>query len=637
MPPPPMFEHTRLPRPRSLREVPDYLKKLCGSFFERLLYIVRLVWETRRWILVVMTLLAVVNGVLPIAGAYIAAELINLLSRAYMLPDSVELSSIVVLLVLEFAYLFLRNALASIGQMINRLASELVANHIKLKIMRKAREIDLASFDMPEFYSRLENANREAGMRPLQILDATFGMVSAIISLVGFIAVLWGVSPWAPWVIFVLSIPSAIINLVYRKKNFRYLRHHSKERRQLNYYSELMTDKDRAKEIRIFHLENDLTDRYKSVFSRYFAGLRRLFYKEGTWSIVSGLLTVAVNAALMLYVALGVFHRRWEIGDYSLYTGALNSVIAGVATVISSTSAIYEGTLFIDNLMSFMKEKRTVLPICDPPLLPARHVGHTIEFRDVSFRYPQTERDVLRHINLTFEAGETVMLVGLNGAGKTTLIKLLTRLYDPTEGQILLDGRDIRAYDVTALYEMFGIIFQDFGKYAVTVAENIRFGDVERTPREEEIVAAAKQSDADEFIRRLPQGYATPLMRYFEENGIELSIGQWQKLSVARAFYSDSDVLILDEPTASLDSLAEQEIYRQFDRLREGRTTVLVSHRLSSATVASKVVVLENGEVEEVGTHTELMARHGRYYELFSTQASRYISDAEMRGKHEDA
>jgi len=220
-----------------------------------------------------------------------------------------------------------------------------------------------------------------------------------------------------------------------------------------------------------------------------------------------------------------------------------------------------------------------------------------------------------------------VVLVGLNGAGKTTLIKLLTRLYDPTEGEILLDGHDIREYAVEDLYSMFGIIFQDFGKYAVNVKENIIFGQLERDAGDDDVRLAAEQSSAAQFIDALPDKYDTPLMRYFEENGIELSIGQWQKLSIARAFYSDSDILILDEPTASLDPMAEQEIFNQFDNLRKDKTTIFVSHRLSSATTASKIVVLEYGEVVEEGTHRELMQKKGRYCELFSTQAKRYITE----------
>jgi ABC-type multidrug transport system fused ATPase/permease subunit len=274
-----------------------------------------------------------------------------------------------------------------------------------------------------------------------------------------------------------------------------------------------------------------------------------------------------------------------------------------------------------------MKEEQTVVPTVEPPAEVKRNVGHTIEFRNVSFRYPGTSKDVIKNVNLTIEPGETVVLVGLNGAGKTTLIKLLTRLYDPTEGVIYLDGRDIREYDTKELYSMFGIIFQDFGKYAVTVDENIRFGDIHKEADRDAVREAAIQSAADEYISNLPNGYDTPLMRIFEKNGIELSGGQWQKLAIARAFYAESDVVILDEPTASLDPLAEQEIFNQFDRLRKSKTTIFVSHRLSSATIADKIVVLEYGRVVECGNHSDLMELNGKYHELFSVQADRYRTD----------
>jgi ABC-type multidrug transport system fused ATPase/permease subunit len=332
---------------------------------------------------------------------------------------------------------------------------------------------------------------------------------------------------------------------------------------------------------------------------------------------------------MYLLIANKVFHGDIMIGDYSLYTGALMSVSASVVGLIEHSAQIYEGTLFIDNLISFIDEKPTVVPSVSAPEKVAHGCPHTIEFENVSFAYPGKDKLVLKNINLKFRPGETVVLVGLNGAGKTTFIKLLTRLYDPTEGRILLDGKDLREYDTRDLYDMFGIIFQDFGKYAASVKENISFGDIRRErASDDEIFAAAKQANAEDFIERMPQSYDTPLMRYFEQEGIEPSIGQWQKLAIARAFYSDSDILILDEPTASLDPIAEQEIFTQFDRLRQDKTTIFVSHRLSSATVASKIVVLEYGELVEEGTHHELMEKKGRYYELFSTQASRYLENA---------
>jgi ATP-binding cassette subfamily B protein len=276
-------------------------------------------------------------------------------------------------------------------------------------------------------------------------------------------------------------------------------------------------------------------------------------------------------------------------------------------------------------MIEFMKEEREIVPTVAEPAIPLRHVPHRIEFKNVSFRYPGMQHFVLKNVNLSFEDSDSVVLVGLNGAGKSTLIKLLTRLYDPTEGAIYLDGRDLREYDVEALYDIFGIIFQDFGRYSETVSENIRFGDVERDFDPDSVSTAASRSGADTFIERLPCGYDTPLTRMFEETGRELSVGQWQKLSVARAFYKDSEILILDEPTAALDPIAEQEVFTQFSRLSEGKIAVFVSHKLSSAVSASKIVVIDGGTVAEVGNHEELMALGGKYYELFSTQARRYV------------
>lgn len=621
-------------KPESIKDLPRYLKQVVGGFFYRLFYIFKLVWEARPWLMFILAFMAVFNGVMPVVGAIISSNLLNALSSLFvsasrdMQPDEL-LRAILVPLMWQFGFSFFNNFVNKITGMITAISGEVVTNHVKIKIMNKAKELDLAQYDDPEFYAKLENANREAGMRPIHILNSTFSMVSNIISLVSFIAILVAISWFAPIIVILISIPSALITFHYRKKNFKYMRHHSKDRRQMSYYSDVIVNKDLVKEVKLFGLSNTFIARYREVFKKYFAGIKRLIVSENIWSITITLVSTVVNCGLFAYIAYSVYQGHGEIGDYSLYTGALNSISGSVGTFVSLTSSIYEGSLFIENLIGFMKEKRRIVPTLDEPVIPERHCGHTIELCNVSFRYPGTKRDVIKNINLTINPGDTVVMVGLNGAGKTTLIKLLTRLYDPTEGVILLDGRDIREYDVEALYKMYGIIFQDFGKYAVNVKENVAFGHIEKGIVDDDITEAAKASNSHDFISRLPDGYETPLMRYFEDNGIELSIGQWQKLSIARAFYSDSDILILDEPTASLDAIAEQEIFNQFDRLREGKTTIFVSHRLSSATVADKIIVLENGELIESGNHAELMRQKGHYYELFSTQAKRYITTAD--------
>lgn len=673
-PPPGMFPGDKrkptVPKPKSVKEIPSYLKTLLSGFFGRLFYIFSLVWKTAPWIMIVMSAIALLQGVLPILSAYLSSAILNALQSAYqmvemgqevpeflkILPwqaitalaqnnqDLVTLATLAFTFVMMFFLLRVASTLISLlNSAVTRVSGELVVRHVKVMIMEKAKELDLASFDLPEFYEKLENANREAGNRPIQILSSTFSVISTIIQLISYIAILLTIPDmwWIALVMAVIATPTAIVNFYFRRKNFEYIRRRSKDRRQMNYYSDLMVNKDLVKEVRMFHLSDTFIGRYQSTFDQYFSGLRRLIWHENIGYLIINILTNVAYCAFFAIIASYVFRGEMMIGDYSLYTSSLMSINSCIAALISISATIYEGTLFIDNLISFIKEKPTIVPVLPEPSedcprpQPAKinhGCAHTFVFEHVSFCYPGSDRRVLDDINITIRPGETLVLVGLNGAGKTTLIKLLMRLYDPTEGRILLDGKDLREYDVEDLYKMFGIIFQDFGKYAVSVSQNIAFGDVYKEPDMQAICEAAKQSNAHEYISKLPHGYDTALMRIFEQDGTELSIGQWQKLAIARAFYSDSDVLILDEPTASLDPMAEQEIFNQFDRLRADKTTIFVSHRLSSATVATKILVMEYGRVIEEGDHRTLMEKKGRYHQLFSTQAKRYISEQEAVG-----
>ncbi len=621
--------HPEIPKPSKLSDVPRYVGQVVGGFCKRLFYIIRLVWETGPWILFFLVFMALFNGFMPVLGSLISSEVLNELQANF--GQSVDralflASPIFAMLIVLFGYRILNAVLDRTKLAMTRIAGEKVVRHIRLKIMNKARKIDLAAYDSPAFYEKLENANREAGHRPIQTLSSMLGLISTLIGLVSYVVILFRAPGmwWLALVIVAVSIPSAIITFTYRHKNVFYMRWRSKERRQMDYYSNLMVNKDLVKEIRLYDLSDTFIDRYDDAFERYYRGMRRLIVGEGAWHVGIALLSSVVNCVFFVMIAYRVFTGEILIGDYTLFTGALTAISGNVATLISSSSAVYEGTLFIDNLMTFMDYEQTIKPRVDQPLRVRHGEAHTIVFEHVSFRYPGTDRDVLHDINMTLAPGESLVLVGLNGAGKTTLLKLLTRLYDPTEGRILLDGEDLRDYDVQDVYRMFGIIFQDFGKYAESAGENIHFGNIRKEAVESELQEAASASGAADFIEALPTGYATPLMRIFEQTGLELSGGQWQKLAISRAFYSDSDVLILDEPTAALDALAEQEIYNQFDRLRQGKTTIFVSHRLSSATLASKIVVLEYGSIIEEGNHKTLMAQGGRYAELFNTQAERY-------------
>lgn len=619
-------------KPKRLKDVPSYILKRIKDFSSHLFYIISLVWEASPAVLVLMALFCILDGVLPVIGAYISRELINGIAALIgsVASDSlaenifVTLKPIIFLLLMEFIYLFLNRILGRLNAGVTAIAGELVVNHIKLKIIAKAKTVDMCSFDSPSFYEKLENANREAGMRPIGILSATFNVISAFISVASFVAVLATLSVWAPIIIILTALPGAVVNYVYRRRNFKYMRRHSIERRQMNYYADLMVNKDYVKEIKLLDLGDTFTEKYKSAFGRYFAGLKKLILRENVFRVIVSLISTAASCLLFAYVAYDVVFNNGMIGDYSLYTGALSSVSSYVSVIVTSTATIYEGTLFIDNMIEFMNEKPSIVSALAEPVSPKRRAEHKIEFKDVSFAYPGSDKKVLDKINLTFNSGEKAVLVGLNGAGKSTLIKLVTRLYDPTEGVIYLDGRDMRDYDPKELHAMFGIIFQDFGRYALTAAENVELGDAAKAPDREAVRAAAASGGADGFIKELPQEYDTPLTRLFDENGVELSGGQWQKLSVARAFYKDSDILILDEPTSALDALAEQEIFNRFAELSEGKISIFVSHRLSSAVTADKIVVLKDGRVTEIGNHEALMKNRGDYHLLFSTQAQRY-------------
>ena len=639
-PPPVGFQYEKVEKPTGLRDLPRFLKELVGGFFYRLFYIFGLVWSTGRMTLLLLLFFAVLSGLLPVASAWISKEILNGLQAViedmakgtrFSIGDF-KASPVLFWLIFFFVLRITQRVITRVSNAVTRIAGEKVTRHVKVMIMNKSREFDLAAFDIPEFYEKLENANREASTRPVTILHSTFSVITTFISLVSYVIILSTELWWATVCIIAVSVPGAIINFLYRRKHFEYMRRRSKDRRQMEYYSKVVVDKDLAKEVRIYKLTDLFTNNYKKVFARYYAGLRRLIVRENVLHVVVTVIASVTNCIFFIIIALRVFGiggARILIGDYSLLTGSITSIANEVNTLINNSASIYEGTLFIDNLVSFMKEKPTVVSSLEKPAQVAHGAPHTIDFEHVSFRYPGTEKFVIEDVNLHFEPGETVVLVGLNGAGKTTLIKLLTRLYDPTEGRILLDGRDIKEYDPADLYGLFGIIFQDFGKYALTVEENIRLGDIERQPEDGDVRSAAIAANAEDYIDRLPHGFDTPLMRYFEPTGMELSIGQWQKLSIARAFYSRSDILILDEPTASLDPMAEQEIFNQFDTLRRDKTTIFVSHRLSSATIATKIVVLEYGRVIEEGNHRELMEKGGRYAELFNTQAKRYLEQQE--------
>ncbi len=594
----------------------------------RLNYILKLVWDTSRLLLIGMVFISILEGVLPLLHAFITSSLINALVNVFGAQTLGSLKPVIGLLILQFLYLIISRTSTQFKGTLTRLAGEMVASHIKIQIANKTKEIDLENFDSPEFFEKLENANHEASSRPITILSATLSLFSHLISTASFVLLLGALHPLIPVILLVLALPSAIINFKYKRVTYQYIKDHTTDRRRMHYFTSTLSNREKVKEVKLLDLHDEFIERYKKTFSDYFKGLRRIFIREDVLHVLVHTLSTTFNCAFFLFVAYKVCFDRMPVGDYTLYTGALTSVLSGVSSLVTNSSRIYEGTLFIDNMIEFMQVNSKIIPAVTPAELPQHHKAHTIEFRNIRFAYPGTDTYVIDNLSLTLEGGKSYALVGLNGAGKTTLIKLMTRLYDPTEGEILLDGINIKNYDVKELYAMYGVVFQDFSKYAVTARENITFGDLHNPYSEERFTYAAKQSGVDTFLADLPSGYDTPLMRFFEKDATDLSGGQWQKVSIARAFYKDAEILILDEPTAALDPIAEAEIFRQFDELRAGKTTLFVSHRLSSATAADEIIVMQSGKILEKGDHKALMQKGGAYYNLFTLQAEKYLENS---------
>ncbi len=594
----------------------------------RLNYILKLVWDTSRLLLIGMVFISILEGVLPLLHAFITSSLINALVNVFGAQTLDSLKPVIGLLILQFLYLIISRTSTQFKGTLTRLAGEMVASHIKIQIANKTKEIDLENFDSPEFFEKLENANHEASSRPITILSATLSLFSHLISTASFVLLLGALHPLIPVILLVLALPSAIINFKYKRVTYQYIKDHTTDRRRMHYFTSTLSNREKVKEVKLLGLHDEFIERYKKTFADYFKGLRRIFIREDVLHVLVHTLSTTFNCAFFLFVAYKVCFDRMPVGDYTLYTGALTSVLSGVSSLVTNSSRIYEGTLFIDNMIEFMQVKSRIIPAVTPAEFPQHHKAHTIEFRNIRFAYPGTDVCVIDNLSLTLEGGKSYALVGLNGAGKTTLIKLMTRLYDPTEGEILLDGINIKNYAVKELYAMYGVVFQDFSKYAVTARENITFGDLHNPYNEERFTYAAKQSGVDAFLADLPSGYDTPLMRFFEKDATDLSGGQWQKVSIARAFYKDAEILILDEPTAALDPIAEAEIFRQFDELRAGKTTLFVSHRLSSATAADEIIVMQSGKILEKGDHKSLMQKGGAYYNLFTLQAEKYLENS---------
>jgi len=590
----------------------------------------RQVWQTSPALTLASLCLRLLRALLPVAMLYVGKliidEAVRLAGAGAMPPlgealASGHLDTLLELLALELGIAIGSDLLGRGGNYADTLLSELFTNATSVRLMEHAAELDLEDFEDPELQDKLDRARRQT-MGRMNLMSQLLGQAQDMVTVISFAA---GLVAYAPWLIALLAL--ALVPAFLGESHFNTLGYSlnyswTPERRQLDYLRQVGASVETAKEVKIFNLHRFLIDRYKLLAGRFYQANRKLARKRALWGTVLAALGTLGYYAAYAYIAWRTIRGDFSIGDLTFLSGSflrLRQLLEGLLTGFSQVAG---QALYLDDLFSFFAIEPEIRSRPDALPVP-RPIREGFVFEDVGFRYPDAERWAVRHLDFRLGAGEVIALVGENGAGKTTLVKLLARLYDPDEGRILLDGRDLRDYDLDDLRANMGVIFQDFVRYHLSAGENIGVGQVDAMSDTARIRDAARRALADEVIDALPGGYGQLIGRRFK-NGVDLSGGQWQKIAIARAYMRDAQVMILDEPTAALDARAEFEVFQRFKELSAQRTAVLISHRFSSVRMADRILVLADGRIEASGTHAELMAQGGRYAELFELQAAGY-------------
>jgi ATP-binding cassette subfamily B protein len=583
----------------------------------------RLVWASSRGYTITLAVLSILFGALPAATAWVGKLLVDGVVAAMQQGGQNGTTDYVIeLVVLQFGLLAGTSLLQTVRNINQQALQELTARRVQLMVMEHSNRLDLSFYENPTFYDALQQAQSEAGFRPTQMVEQAFGLIRSFITFISLIALIASLGWVVALAALLAPIPAFVAQSRYGWRGFLLSRRQSPDRRRMSYFLDLLTKDTYNKEIKLFGLGEHFIKRWEEIAIRFYKENRALVKRRYLMGFAWGSLSIVVTSGTYLYVALGTIAGRLTLGDLTFYTQAVSQVQSSLSSILDGFSGMYENSLYLNNLYNFLDYTPAIRsdPNARKVQLP---LTQGLEFRDVTFTYPGKSEPALRNVSFSIGPTESVALVGQNGAGKTTIVKLLTRLYDPDAGQILLDGVDIREYDLDSLHSAIGVIFQDYVTYFFSARDNIGVGRLAELDNIAMVEASAQRSGANRVIERLPKGYDTTLGRWFDE-GYQLSGGEWQKVALARAFMRDAAILVLDEPTASLDARAEYEIFARMKELSQGKMTLFISHRFSTVRLADRIFVLEGGTIKESGSHQELMLLDGTYAELFNLQAAAY-------------
>jgi ABC-type multidrug transport system fused ATPase/permease subunit len=574
--------------------------------------------------LIMLIIIALVGAVLPILPLFFMERVLNILvDRSGEIKDYYWL---VVLLLMGGLVNFLGNFTSGLRTYLSNFAVGIVEKHINVSIVEIASSTDLRYVDSKDYFVTLDNVRRSLGRRWDNLVLAPVNLLAHIITLTGLFLILGSYHSWVCLLVVIGITPNVLVQIKSRGMMNDFYEQQLEENRKINYLENLLTDRKNAGELRLFQMNQPYIHMFENLLDIRHKKVNQLRKRELMLTSLASVLSFATIAVCQVIIAYDVFMKYLLLGQWQLYTGTISSISFNLGVLFNIIANSYEEELFSNVLNDFTNKTVTVDVLKGEPL---KRIPNVIELVDVGFCYPDCDDFVLRHINLTIKKGEKIAVVGLNGAGKTTLIKLIIHLYKPTEGKILFDGVDTSTYALKDIYQLFGIVFQDHSRYAFTLKENIAISDMKNINDQERLRLAMQKSGVDQFAAALPKGFDTYLTKDFDKDGIGgLSGGQWQKVAIARGFFNDAPIVVFDEPASNLDPVAEYEVYQKLIILSEEKTTIVISHRLSSARMSDKIILLDKGTVVEFGSHEELMKCEKQYAHLFQLQAKQYTQEA---------